>query len=87
MPGNVSSANGGPRAMSMSSLMTTPPSTPRFSRPLFQQAPDEDVNIEYLKNVMLNFMEHKERRIQLVPVVAQMLRLTPEETKRFSRSA
>ncbi|KAG0036875.1 hypothetical protein BGZ82_003498 [Podila clonocystis] len=86
MPGNVAANGTGPRAMSMSSL-ATPPSTPRFSRPLFQNAPDEDVNIEYLKNVMLNFMEHKERRIQLVPVVAQMLRLTPEETKRFSRNA
>ncbi|KAG0095468.1 hypothetical protein BGZ93_005850 [Podila epicladia] len=86
MPGNVAANGTGPRAMSMSSLMT-PPSTPRFSRPLFQNAPDEDVNIEYLKNVMLSFMEHKERRIQLVPVVAQMLRLTPEETKRFSRNA
>ncbi|KAG0347140.1 hypothetical protein BG004_008419 [Podila humilis] len=52
---------GGPRAMSMSSLMT-PPNTPRFSRPLFQNHPDEDVNIEYLKNVMLSFMEYKERR-------------------------
>ncbi|KAF9337283.1 hypothetical protein BG006_005494 [Podila minutissima] len=86
MPGNVSANCTGPRAMSLSSLMT-PPGTPRFSRPLFQNAPDEDVNIEYLKNVMLSFMEHKERRIQLVPVVAQMLRLTPEETKRFSRNA
>ncbi|KAG0352458.1 hypothetical protein BG005_008126 [Podila minutissima] len=86
MPGNVAANGTGPRAMSLSSLMT-PPSTPRFSRPLFQNAPDEDVNIEYLKNVMLSFMEHKERRIQLVPVVAQMLRLTPEETKRFSRNA
>ncbi|KAG0324163.1 hypothetical protein BG000_002312 [Podila horticola] len=86
MPSSIAANGTGPRAMSMSSL-TTPPSTPRFSRPLFQNAPDEDVNIEYLKNVMLNFMEHKERRIQLVPVVAQMLRLTPEETKRFSRNA
>ncbi|KAF9427561.1 hypothetical protein BGZ94_004649 [Podila epigama] len=85
-PSNNNLNGSGLRAMSMSSL-TPAPNTPRFSRPLFQQAPDEDVNIEYLKNVMLNFMEHKERRIQLVPVVAQMLRLTPEEAKRFSRNA
>ncbi|KAI1314767.1 hypothetical protein EDD11_001736 [Mortierella claussenii] len=73
------------RAMSPQS---TPPSTPHFGRLLQQQqAQDDDVNVEYLKNVLLNFMEHKERRQQLVPVVAQVLKLTPDETKRLSRGA
>ncbi|KAF9111866.1 hypothetical protein BGX27_004339 [Mortierella sp. AM989] len=66
-------------------LNLTPPATPRFQR---QQPPvDEDVNVEYLKNVMLNFLEHKDRRQQLIPVVAQILRLSTDETKRFSRVA
>ncbi|KAF9170485.1 hypothetical protein BGX21_004632 [Mortierella sp. AD011] len=66
-------------------LNLTPPATPRFQR---QQPPmDEDVNVEYLKNVLLNFLEHKERRQQLIPVVAQILRLSSDETKRFSRVA
>ncbi|KAK5810305.1 GRIP domain-containing protein [Linnemannia elongata] len=76
-------ARGG-RAGAMSP-QSTPPSTPNFGRML--QQPEDDVNVEYLKNVLLNFMEHKERRQQLVPVVAQVLKLTPDETKRLSRGA
>ncbi|KAF9907087.1 hypothetical protein EC991_011305 [Linnemannia zychae] len=67
------------------SPQSTPPSTPNFGRML--QQPEDDVNVEYLKNVLLSFMEHKERRQQLVPVVAQVLKLTPDETKRLSRGA
>ncbi|KAG0273383.1 hypothetical protein BGZ95_010805 [Linnemannia exigua] len=67
------------------SPQSTPPSTPNFGRML--QQPEDDVNVEYLKNVLLNFMEYKDRRQQLVPVVAQVLKLTPEETKRLSRGA
>ncbi|KAF9357673.1 hypothetical protein BGX26_003303 [Mortierella sp. AD094] len=66
-------------------LNLTPPATPRFQRQ--QPAMDEDVNVEYLKNVLLNFLEHKERRQQLIPVVAQILKLSNDETKRFSRVA
>ncbi|KAG0363003.1 hypothetical protein BG005_003229 [Podila minutissima] len=84
---NTPSATQNGRAMSPQS---TPPSTPNFGRILQQQQQqhqDEDVNVEYLKNVLLSFMEHKERRQQLVPVVAQVLKLTPDETKRLSRGA
>ncbi|KAG0309307.1 hypothetical protein BGZ98_003675 [Dissophora globulifera] len=71
------------RAASSPAMNMTPPATPRFQRQ--QSPPDEDVNIEYLRNVLLNFMEHKDRRQQLIPVVAQMLRLSTDETHRFSR--
>ncbi|KAG0100283.1 hypothetical protein BGZ93_002855 [Podila epicladia] len=83
---NTPSTTQNGRAMSPQS---TPPSTPNFGRILQQQQQyqDEDVNVEYLKNVLLSFMEHKERRQQLVPVVAQVLKLTPDETKRLSRGA
>ncbi|KAG0336773.1 hypothetical protein BG000_006193 [Podila horticola] len=61
---NTPSATQNGRVMSPQS---TPPSTPNFGRILqqqqLQQHQDEDVNIEYLKNVLLSFMEHKERRI------------------------
>ncbi|KAF9950282.1 hypothetical protein BGZ72_008041 [Mortierella alpina] len=81
----ASSANGG-RAFSTPVLNLTPPSTPRFNRVAQQDGDGEtDVNVEYLKNVLLNFMEHKDRRQQLIPVVAQMLRLSSEETRRFSK--
>ncbi|KAF9282423.1 hypothetical protein BGZ68_005983 [Mortierella alpina] len=81
----ASSANGG-RAFSTPVLNLTPPSTPRFNRVAQQDGDGEnDVNVEYLKNVLLNFMEHKDRRQQLIPVVAQMLRLSTEETRRFSK--
>ncbi|KAF9979412.1 hypothetical protein BGZ75_009724 [Mortierella antarctica] len=82
-----SSSNNGGRAFSTPAMSLTPPSTPRFSRVAQQQDGDgeNDVNVEYLKNVLLNFMEHKDRRQQLIPVVAQMLRLSSEETRRFSK--
>lgn len=42
------------------------PVTPRWSSPSqTHSAADDDVNVEYLKNVLLNFMEHKERRVSI----------------------
>ncbi|KAF9362661.1 hypothetical protein BGX34_005726 [Mortierella sp. NVP85] len=79
---SMTSAQGG-RAFSTPVLNLTPPTTPRFQRQ--QPSPDEDVNVEYLKNVLLNFMEHKDRRHQLIPVMAQMLKLTSDEAKRFAK--
>ncbi|KAG0200380.1 hypothetical protein BGX33_011046 [Mortierella sp. NVP41] len=61
------------------------PVTPRWSPSQNKAAAEDDVNVEYLKNVLLNFMEHKDRRQQLIPVVAQMLRLSSDETKRFAK--
>ncbi|KAG0252417.1 hypothetical protein BG011_006991 [Mortierella polycephala] len=78
--------NGG-RAFSTPTLSLTPPATPRFNRRPQQEQDEQgrDVNVEYLKNVLLNFMEHKDRRQQLIPVVAQMLCLSVDETRRFAK--
>jgi hypothetical protein len=48
------------------SPQSTPPSTPNFGR-MLQQHPEDDVNVEYLKNVLLSFMEHKDRRVSVSP--------------------
>ncbi|KAG0278096.1 hypothetical protein BGZ95_004729 [Linnemannia exigua] len=79
-----SGGGGVPHALPRAATMALPVS-PRWSPSHAQAAGDDDVNVEYLKNVLLNFMEHKERRQQLIPVVAQMLRLSSDETKRFSK--
>ncbi|EPQ61437.1 hypothetical protein GLOTRDRAFT_102471 [Gloeophyllum trabeum ATCC 11539] len=44
---------------------------------------DEEVNLEYLRNVVLQFLEHKEMRPQLVRVLSTILRFTPQETRRL----
>ncbi|KAI0307801.1 hypothetical protein B0F90DRAFT_1813194 [Multifurca ochricompacta] len=44
---------------------------------------DEDVNLEYLRNVILQFLEHKEMRPNLVRVLSTILRFTPQETRRL----
>jgi hypothetical protein len=60
---------------------------------------DEDVNVEYLRNVILQFLEHKEMRVgrfstlrvhadgpfqpNLVRVLSTILRFTPQETRRL----
>ncbi|KAG0311946.1 hypothetical protein BGZ97_011547 [Linnemannia gamsii] len=86
-PRPKASGGGGPQPLGRAATMALPV-TPRWSSSgQSQPAADDDVNVEYLKNVLLNFMEHKERRQQLIPVVAQMLRLSLEETKRFSKVA
>ncbi|KAJ2959695.1 hypothetical protein NQZ79_g4828 [Umbelopsis isabellina] len=42
-----------------------------------------EVNTEYLKNIMIKFIEDKRTRSQLIPVLATMLNFTPEETHRL----
>ncbi|KAI6136699.1 hypothetical protein F5141DRAFT_1185604 [Pisolithus sp. B1] len=44
---------------------------------------DEDINYEYLRNVILQFLEHKEMRPSLVRVLSTILRFTPQETRRL----
>lgn len=44
---------------------------------------DEDINLEYLRNVILQFLEHKEMRPNLVRVLSIILRFTPQETRRL----
>ncbi|KIK93656.1 hypothetical protein PAXRUDRAFT_828758 [Paxillus rubicundulus Ve08.2h10] len=44
---------------------------------------DEEINFEYLRNVILQFLEHKEMRPNLVRVLSIILRFTPQETRRL----
>ncbi|KAL1683836.1 hypothetical protein EV122DRAFT_200636 [Schizophyllum commune] len=44
---------------------------------------DEEVNLEYLRNVILQFLEHKEMRPHLVKVLSIILHFTPQETRRL----
>ncbi|KAI0931966.1 hypothetical protein AcW2_000730 [Taiwanofungus camphoratus] len=44
---------------------------------------DEDINVEYLRNVILQFLEHKEMRPHLVRILSTILRFTPQETRRL----
>lgn len=59
--------------------------TPTSSETVGQDSPnnDEDVNVEYLRNVILQFLEHKEMRPNLVRVLSTILRFTPQETRRL----
>ncbi|KLO20203.1 hypothetical protein SCHPADRAFT_34879 [Schizopora paradoxa] len=62
---------------SPSRTMSPPPATPPTSKN------DEEVNLEYLRNLILQFLEHKERRSQLVKVLSIILQFTPQETRRL----
>ncbi|EMD42219.1 hypothetical protein CERSUDRAFT_38878, partial [Gelatoporia subvermispora B] len=44
---------------------------------------DEEINIEYLRNIILQFLEHKEMRPHLVRILSTILRFTPQETRRL----
>ncbi|KAH8120436.1 hypothetical protein DFH11DRAFT_1560033 [Phellopilus nigrolimitatus] len=44
---------------------------------------DEEINLEYLRNVILQFLEHKEMRPHLVRVLSIILHFTPQETRRL----
>ena len=44
---------------------------------------EEEVNLEYLRNVILQFLEHKEMRPNLVRVLSTILHFTPQETRRL----
>jgi hypothetical protein len=49
----------------------------------------QDLNVEYLKNVVLTFLEAEtdEQREPLLVVVGQVLQLSPEELERLRKSA
>jgi hypothetical protein len=44
---------------------------------------EEEVNLEYLRNVILQFLEHREMRQNLVRVLSVILRFTPQELRRL----
>ncbi|EIW73468.1 hypothetical protein TREMEDRAFT_24935 [Tremella mesenterica DSM 1558] len=45
---------------------------------------EEEVNLEYLRNVILQFLEHKEMRPNLIRVMSVILRFTPQELRRLN---
>lgn len=48
---------------------------------------DEEINLEYLRNVIVKFLESKSTRAQLIPVLTMMLKFTPDEVKRLNHAA
>ncbi|PCH33792.1 hypothetical protein WOLCODRAFT_64197 [Wolfiporia cocos MD-104 SS10] len=62
--------------------VTTRESISRPGSPTVAKA-DEDINVEYLRNVILQFLEHKEMRPHLVRILSTILRFTPQETRRL----
>ena len=45
--------------------------------------PETEINIAYLKNVLLGFFEHKEQRNQLLPVIKTLFHFNREDEKKF----
>jgi hypothetical protein len=45
----------------------------------------ENLNIEYLKNIVISFFEGRSKD-KLIPVLAQVLQLTPEEQNRLKKA-
>ncbi|KAI0067728.1 hypothetical protein BV25DRAFT_1834756 [Artomyces pyxidatus] len=76
--------DGGPDTQTPASPASSMPSlsSPRSNSPAPPNS-DEDVNLEYLRNVILQFLEHKEMRPNLVRVLSIILHFTPQETRRL----
>lgn len=75
------------------SAATAGPSPPPTEQPKSDTPPrresnaapeEEEVNLEYLRNVILQFLEHKEMRPNLVRVLGVILRFTPQELRRLN---
>ncbi|KAF8560421.1 hypothetical protein OG21DRAFT_1600190 [Imleria badia] len=66
---------------SRTSISSIPDAPSSSSFPLAKN--DEEINYEYLRNVILQFLEHKEMRPNLVRVLSTILRFTPQETRRL----
>ncbi|KAG6850491.1 hypothetical protein H0H93_012492 [Arthromyces matolae] len=72
---------------SQHALSPLPSETPSPASALGSSSPktegEEEVNLEYLRNVILQFLEHKEMRPNLVKVLSVILHFTPQETRRL----
>jgi hypothetical protein len=65
---NVARQENGDRRQSISSQSDRGPTqSPRSGSPAPTQS-EEEVNLEYLRNVILQFLEHKEMRVSYFPV-------------------
>ncbi|RIB13617.1 hypothetical protein C2G38_1720217 [Gigaspora rosea] len=67
-----------------------PPSPTPLKTPVTSNSPtilnsglDDDVKVDYLRGVILKFLEHKEQRKALLPVLTTLLRIPLEEKKRL----
>lgn len=83
-----SASNSGTPTTSKAGNGVTSPISPRPSSPVSEVGStsakqEEDVNLEYIRNVILQFLEHKEMRPNLVRVLSTILRFTPQETRRL----
>ena len=47
---------------------------------------EEKAKISYIKNVLIGFIEHKEQRQQLLPVISMLLQFTPQDQQKFLMS-
>ncbi|KAF7966649.1 hypothetical protein HWV62_37537, partial [Athelia sp. TMB] len=79
---NGSSADVRTSISSNSSEPPSRPATPKAAAPA-KNNNEEEVNLEYLRNVILQFLEHKEMRPNLVKVLSIILHFTPQETRRI----
>ncbi|KAH9950472.1 hypothetical protein B0H21DRAFT_868888 [Amylocystis lapponica] len=76
--------NNSPEARSpRSSVSDLPRDTPSRPGTPSTVKSEEEVNFEYLRNVILQFLEHKEMRPHLVRILSTILRFTPQETRRL----
>ncbi|KAF8446010.1 hypothetical protein L210DRAFT_3610558 [Boletus edulis BED1] len=66
---------------SRTSISSIPDAPSPSSPPLAKK--EEEISYEYLRNVILQFLEHKEMRPNLVRVLSTILRFTPQETRRL----
>lgn len=48
---------------------------------------EEEINLEYLRNVIIKFLESRSTRAQLIPVLTMILKFTPDEIKRLNHAA
>jgi chromosome segregation ATPase len=65
-------------------LAPTPAAPDAAASPSPAPSNEEEVNLEYLRNVILQFLEHKEMRPNLVRVLSVILRFTPQELRRLN---
>ncbi|KAG8748534.1 hypothetical protein FRC10_003668 [Ceratobasidium sp. 414] len=93
-PGGVGFWSANPSGTSASKNgngVTSPLQSPRPGSPTVSEVgsisakQEEEVNLEYIRNVILQFLEHKEMRPNLVRVLSTILRFTPQETHKRRR--
>ncbi|KAJ3216345.1 hypothetical protein HDU67_009609 [Dinochytrium kinnereticum] len=71
-----------------SSIPPTYPTGSSSSTRGSQHSLEEAANLEYLKNLVLKFVESKkEKRMQMIPALSMLLKLSPEETRRVQKNA